>query len=86
MDELWTLVTYEASDMLRGFGRKPEMMTRLREKILQPQFASALRQDDISWAVNALDQALNSTTSFNPPIPAEWTRQRASSSRLNGTG
>jgi hypothetical protein len=86
MDELWKLVMNEASDIPRGFGGKPEMMTKLREKILQPQFASALSQDHISWAVDALNQTLNPTASFNPPIPAEWTGQRASSSRLNSVG
>lgn len=73
MDELWGLVMHEASDMmLRGFGGKPGTMMKLRERLSQPQFTSALKQDHISWAVDLLEQALNPTAPFKPPIPEGW--------------
>ena len=72
MAELWGLVMHGASDMLRGFGGKPETMTKLRERLSQPRFTKAVNQDHLSWAIHALDQVLNPTAPFKPPIPEEW--------------
>jgi hypothetical protein len=58
MEEMWRLVMPESSDMLHGFGGKPETMTNLKE-LLQCQTTEALRESDRSWARDALDKALN---------------------------
>ncbi|KAF8258064.1 hypothetical protein EI94DRAFT_1835233 [Lactarius quietus] len=79
MDELRELVMHGALDMLRGFGGQPETMTKLRERLSQPQYTKAVNQDHLSWAVRALDQVLNPTAPFKPRfLKSGSTSRRAS--------